>query len=553
MSSSSENVEKIIWNYFKNKGLNDYGVASLMGNLFAESALNPKNLQSNGNKKLCMTDDEFVIAVDKGLYTKEQFVKDSYGFGLAQWTYHTRKKALYEYIKSKNKSIGDLEAQLDFLYKELSEGYKSVLNTLKSATSTLQASNAVLLKYERPADQSVNVQNKRAGYGQKYYDKYANKNIAQGSGDDSMKIKVSELIALFEQMYKEHWSYVWGAARKGCVDCSGAFVYAYKQFGQSIYHGSNRIARKYVGDLKSIDNAKAGWAAFKWKKDGAPSDYTDGKGNFYHIGLVDRTCKMVLNAKGTNSGFCLDPIDTWDYVAPLKAVNYSEIIIENTVTETFLYKATVNTQGGSLNFRKSPSGTKIGTIPNGTIIDVLNDDNSNWWKIQYNSKTGYVSTEYLKTNASENSSASTSTSTSTSIPNSTNVNYNVGDRVKLVSGATYTSGKTIRSWVFNKTLYVREIRGNNAVISTLKTGDVTGVVALKDLIKIDSFTSYQVKVIANTLNIRSGAGTNYSRVGKIEDNGVYTIVAESDGTGATKWGKLKSDKGWISLDYVIRL
>lgn len=539
MSLVGKTNEEKIWNYLYGKIGNAFGCAGLMGNIFAESALNPKNLQSNGNKKLEMTDDEFVISVDKGLYTKDQFVKDSYGFGICQWTYHTRKKALYEYIKSKNKSIGDLEAQLDFLYKELSEGYKSVLNTLKSATSTLQASNDVLLKYERPADQSVNAQNKRASYGQKYYDKYANKNIAQGSGDDSMKIKVSELIALFEKMYKEHWSYVWGAARKGCVDCSGAFVYAYKQFGQSIYHGSNRIARKYVGDLKSIDNAKAGWAAFKWKKDGAPSDYTDGKGNFYHIGLVDRTCKMVLNAKGTNSGFCLDPIDTWDYVAPLKAVNYSEIIIENTVTETVLYKATVNTQGGSLNFRKSPNGTKIGTIPNGTIIDVINDNNSNWWKIQYGGKIGYVSTEYVKTNSS-------STSTNTSC-------FNLGDRVKLVSGATYTSGKAIRSWVFDKILYVREIQGNNAVISTLKTGDVTGVVALKDLILVDEFVPYKIKVTADTINIRSGAGTSFSRVGKIKDKGVYTIIAESDGVGATKWGKLLSNVGWISLDFVERL
>ena len=31
--------------------------------------------------------------------------------------------------------------------------------------------------------------------------------------------------------------------------------------------------------------------------------------------------------------------------------------------------------------------------------------------------------------------------------------------------------------------------------------------------------------------------------------GVYTIVAESAGAGATKWGKLKSGAGWISLDY----
>ena len=50
------------------------------------------------------------------------------------------------------------------------------------------------------------------------------------------------------------------------------------------------------------------------------------------------------------------------------------------------------------------------------------------------------------------------------------------------------------------------------------------------------------------VNIRSGPGTNYGRKGFIAP-GVYTIVAEADGTGATKWGKLKSGAGWISLDY----
>ena len=61
-------------------------------------------------------------------------------------------------------------------------------------------------------------------------------------------------------------------------------------------------------------------------------------------------------------------------------------------------------------------------------------------------------------------------------------------------------------------------------------------------------TNYTVKVTATDLNIRSGPGTNYGKNGFIKP-GVYTIVAESAGAGATKWGKLKSGAGWISLDY----
>ena len=63
--------------------------------------------------------------------------------------------------------------------------------------------------------------------------------------------------------------------------------------------------------------------------------------------------------------------------------------------------------------------------------------------------------------------------------------------------------------------------------------------------------NYTVKVTATDLNIRSGPGTNYGSKGAINP-GVYTIVAEAGGTGASKWGKLKSGAGWISLDYATK-
>ena len=171
MSLIGSTIEEKIWNFFKTKGLNNFGIAGLIGNLYAESALNPKNLQNSYEKSLGYTDEKYTTAVDNGKY--KNFVKDAAGYGLAQWTYWSRKQNLLNYAKTCSKSIGDLEMQLEFLYKELSEGYLTVLSTLKSASSVLEASNSVLLKFERPADQSKSVQSKRASYGQKYYDKFA--------------------------------------------------------------------------------------------------------------------------------------------------------------------------------------------------------------------------------------------------------------------------------------------------------------------------------------------------------------------------------------------
>lgn len=69
----------------------------------------------------------------------------------------------------------------------------------------------------------------------------------------------------------------------------------------------------------------------------------------------------------------------------------------------------------------------------------------------------------------------------------------------------------------------------------------------------EKIKAYKVRVTASALNIRKGAGTNYAKVGVIKDKGVYTIVEEKKGKGATLWGKLKSGAGWISLDYVKKI
>lgn len=162
--------EKLIWDSLKNNGLNDYAVAGIMGNLYAESGLNANNLQNTYNKKLGLTDAEYTAKVDSGAYTN--FVRDSAGYGLAQWTYWSRKENLQKYAKAQKKSIGDLNMQLGFLWQEM-QGYKSMMTVLKSAKTVREASDVFLLQFERPADQSEAVQVKRAGYGQKYYDKYA--------------------------------------------------------------------------------------------------------------------------------------------------------------------------------------------------------------------------------------------------------------------------------------------------------------------------------------------------------------------------------------------
>lgn len=94
MALTGSTTEEKIWNFLIGKGMSKHGAAGLMGNLYAESALNPKNLQNSYETKLGYTDDTYTAAVDSGAYGN--FVRDSAGYGLAQWTYWSRKENIKE-------------------------------------------------------------------------------------------------------------------------------------------------------------------------------------------------------------------------------------------------------------------------------------------------------------------------------------------------------------------------------------------------------------------------------------------------------------------------
>ena len=180
-----DNAEKI-WNFFLDERFSIYGIAALMGNLFAESGLDPKNLQNSCEKRLNYTDAEYTTAVDNGTY--KNFAYDGAGYGLPQFTFPSRKEAFYKYAKDVGKSIGDLETQLLFMVKEMKKDFKSVYSALKTASDVKTASFLVLKKYEAPKDQSDAVKRKRAEYGQEYFNRFS------GAGEKKGEINMSIMV-----------------------------------------------------------------------------------------------------------------------------------------------------------------------------------------------------------------------------------------------------------------------------------------------------------------------------------------------------------------------
>jgi hypothetical protein len=182
-------VTEQVYNYLTTTGgMTPFGAAGLMGNLEAESGINPGIVEGLLAKKLGTTSAQYTADVDSGKISKNDFLHPlgkQYGYGLAQWTSPGRKQGLYDLVKSRNVSIADTKSQLDWLLQELqSSSYAPVYNVLKSATSLKEASDVVLHKFESPADQSSAVEAKRASMGQNWYNKYAG---AAGKGGFGVK------------------------------------------------------------------------------------------------------------------------------------------------------------------------------------------------------------------------------------------------------------------------------------------------------------------------------------------------------------------------------
>ena len=165
ISSYTEN-EKIVWDFLINSGMTKAGAAGLMGNLKAESDIRSVVYEDAWKSTIGLTDQEYVDYVNDGRYSEWNFIHDSVGFGLAQWTYYTRKENLLNSCRGK---IGDMYCQVDFLIRELASDYYDVNNMLRSSGNVRECALKVLFDFERPVDQSESVQNYRASLAEQYY------------------------------------------------------------------------------------------------------------------------------------------------------------------------------------------------------------------------------------------------------------------------------------------------------------------------------------------------------------------------------------------------
>lgn len=126
--------------------------------------------------------------------------------------------------------------------------------------------------------------------------------------------------------------------------------------------------------------AKPGYAAFKWRETGGPARWQDGKGDFYHIGIVGRDGKNVYEAQGTRVGFTTSRISKWTYFAPFNDVDYGESEKKEEAVIMDQVMITVD----KVNVRKSANKTapRIDYANAGEIANVLGTS-GDWYHLDF--------------------------------------------------------------------------------------------------------------------------------------------------------------------------
>lgn len=216
-----------------------------------------------------------------------------------------------------------------------------------------------------------------------------------------MSISIALLVESFREILG--WPYKLGGTNQNGIDCSGAFVRGYRQQGQSIYHGSNRIIRAYCEDAFTIESAsdlKIGMAIYKQRTDLSrmKAEYKPGgryynpalPNDYYHIGLVTSVNPLRIINATTPVAREETRLSNWTVAAYLIAANYSE---QPTQEKTAIVTART---GSTVNLRRSASLSApiLTRVPLGQAVTITGDTGQ-WSQVRYQSYNGYMMTEFL--------------------------------------------------------------------------------------------------------------------------------------------------------------
>ncbi|NLP14556.1 MAG: SH3 domain-containing protein [Clostridium sp.] len=187
------------------------------------------------------------------------------------------------------------------------------------------------------------------------------------------------------------------------------------------------------------------------------------------------------------------------------------------------------TTASMLNMRQSPNTSTqiIDQIPRGYKVSIIETSNG-WYKVVYNNKTGWIYGGYVTITETPSSDVAVIDETLVSGDSSSKTNFSNPTPSNPTPSNPTPSNNNSSDIVVDETLLNLPNPSNNKNQNTvIKTGTVQ----------------------ASILNIRSGAGTGNSIIGKLARGEMVNIVSQKDG-----WYQIKLSNGsigWVYGTYVI--
>lgn len=504
---TSQKVAKHLFDALIAAGTTKAGACAVLGNVQAESLFIPNNLENTYNTKFGMTDEQYTTAVDNGTYTN--FVNDSAGYGLAQWTYWSRKQKLLNYKKSQNKSIGDLELQINFLIKEFKEDFSSIWNQLKTSTNLYDLTWILLDKWENPAVKNISV---RYQYAQNWFNTLNSSITTQSTQEAVNKMTIEQ-------------------AREKLLAVARAEL--------NYHEGYNNYIKYAEG---SWDNQFYGWDLQNQPWCDVFVDYC-----FTHAFTMQEGAAMTYQTVGRGSALC--KTSAAYYKNNNAFYSYPEV-----GDQVFFY------YGGDINHTgiiESVQGEGNNWTSITTIEGNSNDQVSrNTYRKGNSIIAGFGRPKWsIVTGSSTIPSTTASTTTSTSTPAQTSTTtvsskLQVGDKVRIKPGSKYyNSSITIPDFVINDTWIVLSINGDRVVINKNASGThmIMSPINKADIITeatasvpatptqpsttIDSGNTYIVKAGDSFWKIAAeqlGNGLRYGEILKLNNMKATTIIHPGD-------------------------
>ena len=146
-------------------GITHHGAIGLLGNLKGETSdFDPMSLETMYANRFGLSDAEYTRRADAGekIYGSYCFEKDNAGYGIAQWTWWERKKNLFDYAKSRGTSVGNLETQVHFMFREMQVRYTNTWKVLTTTDDYRKAVEICVNEYEKPANAYAAIQTRCA-------------------------------------------------------------------------------------------------------------------------------------------------------------------------------------------------------------------------------------------------------------------------------------------------------------------------------------------------------------------------------------------------------